>query len=187
MSETPKGAPWPTVTAPSPLYLPQYKRWAKAKKVDPADELVKVITDTYFRQSLDGKDKDALTKARMLSWALTYYLAEEHLPQLFRYYQELAKLPRNLDFDEEVLKACFARAFDLEEEPGSGVLSDARVKKFAEKWHSTIKGLALEGETLFDKAHQLETEEPTKVAPGTGGQIPGMQGGGPNKGPGRGS
>jgi hypothetical protein len=105
--ETPKGSFWTGYGAPSHPYLINYKIWEATNKLDkPAEALKAVVTDGYFRKVNDSKNKErALDKARTMTWALTYYLAQKHREKLRRYYDELADLPRDLEFDADVLWA----------------------------------------------------------------------------------
>src|SRR5262249_4413255 len=113
--ETPRGAFWSGVGAPSWVYLTQYKQWENAKKLeDPVKSLLNVVTDRYFREAETSKHKQTtLMKARTMAWALNYYLMHKKLGGLVRYYQELREMPRDLEIDEGVLLQTFARAFDL--------------------------------------------------------------------------
>src|SRR5262249_44605417 len=113
--ETPKGAWWQGTGAPSQLYLKKYQKWEKENKLDkpPETALKKVITDEYFREARRVNQEAAWTKARTMTWALSYYLAETHLDELMAYFQELDKLPRDMEFDDEILLGCFARAFKI--------------------------------------------------------------------------
>src|SRR5207302_5690237 len=93
-----------------------FKDWEKKKTLDTPSEtaLKKVVTDEYFREARKINQDAAWTKARTMTWALTYFLAEGgHLDQLMAYYQELGNLPRDMEFDDEILMGCFARAFKL--------------------------------------------------------------------------
>jgi hypothetical protein len=180
------------VTGPSPVYLPQYKRWAKEKKLDPAMELKNVITDHYFRLSDGGKNKAALHKARTMSWALTYYLAKKHLPELMEYYRELSRLPRNLEFDERVLLRTFGKAFKLMDPDNPTEISQKLLADTAERWHRDTLDLTLEPfeEQVLDmvRKYEFDPEATTKATPTTpaGGGNRGGPGGGPLGGPGGG-
>ena len=50
-----------------------------------------------------------------MAWSLTYFLAHRKLGNdrfgLIRYYRELARMPRDLEFDGDSLVLLFARAF----------------------------------------------------------------------------
>ncbi len=106
--ETPKGSPWMTVGSPSSTLLPEYNYLSQYKAAFQAGKLEKqrvamlekVVTDAYFREyAANPKSEEARVKARTLSWALTYFLANKKLDGLRRYHEELKKLPRDLEFD----------------------------------------------------------------------------------------
>jgi hypothetical protein len=152
--ETPKGAAWATVGAPSLTvddqygYLHQYKTLSKSKKADkPEVALEKVVSDKYFKEvdaaALTERDKDkakelkhrALVKARTMAWALTYFLAHSKRDGLFRYYAELSKLPRDLDLEDSTKWKAFARAFELINVSKPDEVDPIRVKKLSEEWN----------------------------------------------------
>jgi hypothetical protein len=141
--ETPRGAYFPGVGAPNAIYLANFQRWDadKDKKSkfehDSGKALRAVVTDKYFRDIRAArereKDKDALAgpksgegddearkekdleyvRARTLTWAFTYYLMNRQTGGMIRYIDELKKMPRDMEFDEETLYQLFARSFGL--------------------------------------------------------------------------
>ncbi len=106
------------------------------------------------------KDKvtpeDQLKKARTLSWSLVYYLSHKNLDGLLRYSKELQRLPRDLQFDDEVLLNTFARAFDLLD--GNRNLDDAKFKRFATEWRSVISQTPLEADEVLKEVKRNESE-----------------------------
>jgi hypothetical protein len=138
--ETPKGAWWQGTGAPSHLYLKKFKDWEKKKKLDtPAEAaLKKVITDEYFREARKINQDAAWTKARTMTWALTYYLAEMHLDKLMDYYKQLDNLPRDMEFDDEILMGCFSRAFKLGEQGNPSQPKPDAFKHFAADWYKFL-------------------------------------------------
>jgi hypothetical protein len=192
---------YPAYGAPNWNQLINFKFLRKAKKLEAKharDILLNVITDRYFRQGYvllhelgeiaDEKDhdKDALaTKtanqlelARSTSWALTYYLAHKHFKKLLAYYQELSKLPRDLEYDEDVLRACFGRAFNLmtvnPDDPSKQVLDLSRVERLAHDWFNQMD------QTLLDMVEVEQEGLRSRVlaglqatAPKTNAQQPG--------------
>src|SRR5262249_59101094 len=70
------------------------------------------------------------------------YLAHYKLNNLMAYYEELSKLPRDLEYDAGVLRACFGRAFNLltadPNDPGKQVLDMARVERLAHDWFNKM-------------------------------------------------
>jgi hypothetical protein len=192
---------------------------SKTKKKEPhraRDVLLNVITDRYFRQGYEllreqtevsddkDKEKDSLThrttdlleKARSTSWALTYYLAHHHLDKLLAYYQELSKLPRDLEYDEGVLRDCFGRAFKLltadPNDPRKQVLDLARVEALANDWFNKMDMTMLdmvEVEQEGLRSRLLAGLQATAPKTATNPQQPGtgqFPGGRPPYGPGMG-
>jgi hypothetical protein len=159
--ETPKGAFWPGVGAPSWTYLVKYKQWSKTKRLDrPEEALRKVITDRYFRDARDTKDeakKTPMLKARTMSWGLVYFLMNRRLDQLLDYYQELNKLPRNLELDDQTLELCFGRAFELTDSPDSNLVNPKKLEKLAAEWYSFLDYTPIESsEALNDAIKKYE-------------------------------
>jgi len=112
--------------------LVEFKALRRAKvldKKDARDILLKVITDDYFRQAystgklaeltkdergtLRHKAEEELDVARATAWSLMYHLAFSKPTQLERYFEEIRGLPRDLAYDNKVLRDCFFRAFGL--------------------------------------------------------------------------
>jgi len=145
--ETPKGAWWQGTGAPSHLYLKKFKDWETKKKLDkPEVELKKVVTDEFFREARKEKvNPDAAwTKARTMTWALTYFLAEEHLEKLLAYYQELANLPRDMEFDDEILLGCFTRAFKIGDPINPNVPKPDSLHRLGMEWFKFMTDAQLE-------------------------------------------
>lgn len=136
--ETPRAAPWEGFGVPSWIYLREYKDREIRKKADtPEAALEWTVTDRYFRHVDQAKNKQAgLLRARAMSWALTYYLANNHLDGLLRYHQEMAGMPRDMEFDDQTLLACFLRAFDLGD--AAGKIDRVKFQNFAKAWHQWI-------------------------------------------------
>jgi len=98
-------------------YLSQFQEMSRFDgKMDKAPvALTKVVTDQYFREAGSAKDKEqkaGLLKARTLAWSLAFFLPRE-AGRPAAYFRELDKLPRDLEFDGDVLLGAFARRFDL--------------------------------------------------------------------------
>jgi hypothetical protein len=198
--ETPLGSPWASPTGPNGLHLYHFRQLKKAGKLEgsPTETLRRVVTDHYFHQvgilsrvkALSPEQKALQDKARATSWALTYYLAQDRWEGLKRYYAELARMPRDMELDEEVLLACFARAFDAWDDTEKKVIED-KLKAVAVKWFDRINGLTSESEEVYkmvaDKVAELEKEaaNPTTLTPTNpgGGDRPGGVPGRP-RGPG---
>jgi hypothetical protein len=201
--DSPKGSPWVTVGTPSATvmdpynYLAHYKAAADAKKLDtpPAKALEKVVTDEYFREAAAAVPKDkkgnretpkevnARIRARSMAWALTYFLAQKRLDGLIRYQHDLAKLPRDMEFDKDILLLTFARAFDLVNPARPQEVDQAKLARLADDWHSYIITLPLEAKQLLDEAKKNQDElkavpEGNQPAgqPGRPGGAPGAPG-----------
>src|SRR5206468_3880435 len=112
--------------------------------------LAAVVTDAYFRATDRGKDKDALLKARTMSWSLTYFLAQKHLDHLMRYYQALAALPRDMEFGEDALLNLFVRSFEL------GSANGDEFRKLAREWFSHTADTHVEVQEAFKEAEAKE-------------------------------
>lgn len=174
--ETPLESPWPTVAAPSAAHLPHFRELVKKKKLEatPLDTLRKVVTDSYFRRPSFGQDPDAAkAKARAASWALTYFLAQKRLDGLQRYYQELAKMPRDLELDDEVLIGCFARAFGCVD--ANQKVDAEKLGGLAKQWFDYMQVVMLESEEVLQEIQKhfkemRQKEENAKT--GTGGASP---------------
>jgi hypothetical protein len=170
--ETPLQSPWPTIGAPSPYYLP---RWRELKSKDPSkgglektslDTLRKVVTDGYFRTlPPDGKGEStehlvhehALRKARTVSWSLTYFLAQQKLDGLRRYFAELSKLPRDIELDDTVLLDCFARAFGCVD--ANNKVNDNELKKLANEWYGHWQNVHFESEGVMREIRKKIAEK----------------------------
>ncbi len=161
--ETSKGAPWGGAGGANWVYLQVYKDRSTKKKLDkPLEALLNVVTDRYFRQTNNGQDEAAVLKARTMAWSLTYFLAHRKLTMdggygLIRFYQELAKMPRDMEFDEDSLQVLFARAFNCLDEKGEKA-DRAKLTKLAEEWHRFIDQQPLEGEDVIKELRSRQSE-----------------------------
>jgi hypothetical protein len=168
--ETAKHSPWGGAGGPNWVYLLDYKERASRKMAGklekPLDALKAVVTDRYFRESNRGLNEAALSKARTMAWSLTYFLAHRKLVDkdgygLIRYYRELARMPRDLEFDEDSLLNLFARAFNCLDDKGKP--DNAKLTKLAEEWHRFIDLTPLEVEEvvkdLRNRRNELRTSE----------------------------
>jgi hypothetical protein len=180
--ETPKGSFWAGVGATNVPYQWNLKRWktvrppSKYWEKDPLKALKAVVTDGYFREAKTSKKKEAeLTRARTMAWALTYYLAQQKLEDLVRYYRELANLPRDMQLDDEALLGLFARVFGLVDVNKPDQLDAARAADFARKWYAYLESMPPE----LIEAYKEATKEPTPQPKKTGPTNPGGGSSGP--------
>src|SRR5262249_32968644 len=141
-------------------YVYTYKVWRKGKKLDePKTALERVVTDQYFRLSKGDKDPVALEKARTLSWALNYFLAQRKLPELLNYSHELSGLPRDLEFDDPVLLQCFARAFNLTDAKDPTKIDRFKLNALAREWDDYIARKPVEFEDTIKELHKSTTKK----------------------------
>ncbi len=148
--ETAPRAPWPSLGAPSSMYLPIYQLLDKSGKLgrDPSEALLKVVRDDYFRVPLNSKNKEhVLNEARATSWALTFFLAQKKLPELRRFCAELARMPRDLDLDGDVLEHAFALAFDALD--ANGKINKEKITALANQWHDFMAITPLEMQEIM--------------------------------------
>ncbi len=135
------------------------------KEAKSRDVLYDVLTDRYFKEardlSVDAADGEAADKAheaweraRATAWALIYYLVKEQkFDEVLRYTNELALLPRDLDLNERVLEACFAKAFGLGAAKSGLQLDPAALQSFADKWFEAMKLVDLEVVEVEQRFH----------------------------------
>jgi hypothetical protein len=193
--ETPKGSYWWGTGAPNMTYLVNFKLWDNNKQLekDPVLALKSVVTDRYFHKIQESKNKEnAQAKARTMTWALVYYLAYKKRDGLLRYYQELAKQPRDLDLDDEVLLGCFARAFGLVNPKKPDEVDANELSNLAHSWYKFIRDTPLEIDEVLKDAIAAQKKKgkttvpiwrsPTIPRPPAGGTQPGggRSGGGPS-------
>src|SRR5262249_4243964 len=133
--ETPKGAYWPGIGAPSWRYLVRWKLGEEAKTLEqhPEDALRTVVTARYFRHASAPTDQN-LRLPRTMSWSLTYFLAERKTEGLMRYFEELNNMPRDIEFDDGALLACFGRALDLMDLSSPNQVDSGKLGRLANEW-----------------------------------------------------
>jgi hypothetical protein len=167
-----KAAPWGGAGGPNWIYLQEYKERSKRKmagRMDkPLDALKGVVTDRYFHEAENGKKEGVLLKARTMAWSMVYFLAHRKLGNdqfgLIRYYREMAKMPRDLDFDPDSLLVLFARSFDCLDAKGDKP-DDAKLTKLAEEWTRFINDTPLEGEEIVKDIRNRQNELRTGTLP----------------------
>ena len=150
--ETPVMSPYVSAGGASSEYLPLWKEMKKAKlfgktsenpKFDPAETLRLVVTDSYFRQAQKEGTYSSLRRARATSWGLAYFLAHGNnkldgskatLDGLQKYFKELAKMPRDMELDEDALLYSFCKSFGLLDDNGKADTKSAKFQIFATTW-----------------------------------------------------
>jgi hypothetical protein len=167
-AETPKGAYWNGVGAPSWKHLVRWKVFEETGELEiqPEEALRKVVTDKYFRELKDHSEKN-LRVPRMMAWSLTYFLAEKKTDGLLRYFDELNNLPRDLEFDDAALLACFGRAMDLMDTASPTQVNPGKLSKFANEWYQFIHYTNLEASEAYN---DLLEEVKEKIKARTGGR-----------------
>jgi hypothetical protein len=167
-AETPKGAYWNGVGAPSWKHLVRWKVYDETGELEiqPEEALRKVVTDKYFREVKDHSEKN-LRVPRMMAWSLTYFLAEKKTDGLVRYFDELNNLPRDLEFDDAALLACFGRALDLMDTASPTQVNPGKLSKLANEWYQFIHYTNLEASEAYN---DLLEEVKEKIKQRTGGR-----------------
>jgi hypothetical protein len=187
--ETPKGpfpeapleasvALFPGVVAPSWEYLRIFKKHVDADQRHTEAEFLKaVVTDWYFNRVVSPADHEGVLKARTSAWGLAYYLLKTRLAGMLKFYEELSKLPRDLEVDETAILACFGRAFDVANQTNDGV-DPAKFEQLAKDWLAYMKGVPTPGAEL---GLEQELNQNNPANPNTPGTTPGPAGrpGGP--------
>ncbi len=161
------GAFWPTFAAPHWVYLTYFKLWDRNKSAlleSPEVALRGVLADRYFHEA--NGDPDKVLRARVMAWALSYYLLQNKLDGLFRYAEELNALPRDLELDEDTHVACFARAFNLTKSGKPDEIDPAKWQVFAADWYRALGGAAPPLPEILTSAQKvLSDKRPSLLAP----------------------
>jgi Protein of unknown function (DUF1570) len=201
-----KVALYPGAGGPSWAYMGYFTELERTGRLPKKREgtLVLTITDEYFRLAREGLEEkrklgethpagvalnelreNALARARTLSWGLTYFLANERFDGLQKYFEELRKLPRDLELDEDSSMLAFARSFGLAE---AGLddegINENRFGGIAEewlKWMKTQRSPAVDLKLDDPVEQQVPQENPGGFGPGA--FPPGYPGIPPGSGP----
>ncbi len=196
--EIPLQSPFGGVGSPSPYWLPRFKENYKAKQYnrDPnasappssLEALIRVVTDAGFRskpekvtpwpnespQMTENRAREShLRRSRAAAWALTYFLAQRNNNGLQRYFQELSRMPRDIELDEKVLLGCFARAFDCVNLDKS--INNGRLQALADRWIQVINSTPLEAEEVHNQIREYYKRATANQPPrsGSGNTSPG--------------
>ncbi len=191
---------WSGISAPSWTYLEFFKGLLAYEnktatlnpktaqelkvKIDKLD-MLKILQDAGFEGAgkADEKEQPFLReKARAEAWALTYFLARArkengnpYLDSLLGFYEELGRLPRDMELTPKAIERAFARAMDLQKSPGSDELDKAKLEKLHDRWRAFLRA-----ETLEVGAQPLpqppEEPKPPTLPPGLP-MLPGLPGG----------
>jgi Protein of unknown function (DUF1570) len=138
--ETPKGAYWPGIGAPSWRYLAKWKTLEEPKnRLLPSPEAMRlVVSDEMFQRALQSKNEEDILVARTYSWALVYFLEEVHHEELVRYFTAMRGLPRDLQFDPNTLVMTFATSFDLLAAMNRSEIDEVKWAKLAREWYDFL-------------------------------------------------
>jgi hypothetical protein len=160
--ETPDRSVYPTIGAPSWTHAISFKhlRTKTQKLAVPRDVLYNVIRDFYFQDArqfskdlqeqpgspeLQRGNREAWELARSTAWSFTYYLAQKgKLDYLFAYGKELDRLPRDMDLNEQILEASFAKAFNMADAQDAGKVDNIKMYNMAGSWFTMMEGINLE-------------------------------------------
>lgn len=110
--------------------------------------LRRVVMDTDFSAARDlgpRAGQNRLIQARTYAWALCYYITKMRTSGLVKLYDELAKMPRDLELEPNELLACFCRAFDLADTTGTKP-DPVKFEKFAQDWVGFMKSILPPGQ-----------------------------------------
>jgi hypothetical protein len=166
--ETPEQSVFGGVGLPSWTNLISFKHFQKEVTKDkhpnrltkPEEVLYNTLTDRYFDiarasselsqekpndEKLADKAREDWEFARCTAWGYVYHLVNSgRINELFRYGEELNKLPRDMDLSEPVLQACAARAFNLSHPTNASRISMAKVGEDARAWYKRMDDTTLE-------------------------------------------
>ena len=204
--ETPLQSPWASVGAPSAYYLPRWNELkTKGFERTPGDTLRKVVTDAYFHNLPPEGEPDssvrhlhdaALRRARTAAWSLTYFLARDRthsrpelkksheMDGLGRYFEELSKMPRDIELDDEILLGCFARAFGCVD--ANNKVNKAKLDALARDWYSYMENVHFDSESLMKEIREIFRKKLAESqSQGEGNDNAGQGQGQPNAGQGQ--
>jgi hypothetical protein len=145
---TPRGSYWPGVGTTSSPYLENFKRDISTLEQNGrshAEVLKAVVSDRGFRSVRHGPYWERSTlRARTMAWSLTTFLAEKKLDGFRHYLDELAKVPHDLEIDEDALVQAFARAYGLVTKTSE--IDENALANFADTWVNYMKQIPVEVE-----------------------------------------
>jgi hypothetical protein len=187
--ETPKShseydlpSPWTGIGAPHWVYLPLFRELLKNKggtlildKGTPDEQKIEVgslsilpiLTDQNFAAAEEADDKVkslARDKARAEAWALMYFLAREEFPRLLKFFEELSRMPRDMELTPEIIEHAFAKAFDLQDKKNPDRIDPAKLAELESRWHNFMAV-----QVLPVTLPRAPDEKPAKPNPPAGG------------------
>ena len=87
------------------------------------------------------------------------------------YFKELGNLPRDMEFDDEILMGCFVRAFKLGDQNNPNQPRPDALKRLAADWYGYMENVQLENDQAMEEAREAlaskkERAQSKKKAPG---------------------
>jgi hypothetical protein len=187
---TPHYAFYTSNCMPSWSHLVDFKFHSKTKKIDRSkggDILFHVVSDRYFRQArrtqsladqekednslLAEQAKEEFEIARATSWAFVYFLAHTNrLSHLRKYFEEVGRLPRDLELDERAMASCFARAFEIQDANDPFRIDARKLEVLAAEWFRVLDTISLPiTQVETELLRSREPPPPPKNPQGPGG------------------
>jgi len=148
--------------------------------------LERVVSDVDFGTARDmvrfappRVAERSINAARSYAWALCYFLARQRTPGVMRFYEELSKMPRDLEPQPNDILACFFRAFDVADTTGSK-MDPAKFEELAKDWLGYMKTVRTPGAeyTLEAPPNPAAAGPAPPAPPGPGAGKGGGKGGG---------
>lgn len=139
--------------------------------------LLHTIRDSEFSEARENPRQGSLhlLMGRTYAWGLCHYLTRMRTAGVIRFYEELAKMPRDLELEPDEVVGCFARAFDVADVTGVKI-DPAKFESLAKDWLGYMASVATPGTEM-----QIGVEGGNNSIPGgppPGGGAPGGGGGG---------
>lgn len=114
-------------------------------------------------------------KAQAIAWALTYYLHKEKplADKLYKFYDELGRMPRDMHLDSEMVALLFCKSFDLLTADQSGV-DEQKFADFAKAWTTYMNKVPQTGVEIALSNFGVDPTAATATVTGTpvGGGFP---------------
>ena len=111
-------------------------------------------------------------KSQATAWGLTYFLSKSKAPALFKFYDDLSRMPRDMRLDRQQVFMTFCRDFDLMDSRDPTKVNLDEFKKLAVAWLDYMKPFSNFGLLELDVGGQ------PGGGPGGPGGFPGGSGGG---------
>ena len=111
-----------------------------------------------------------LVKSQATAWGLTHFLSKSRSAGLFRFYDQLSRMPRDLRPDRDQVMLLFCREFGLMDRRDPTKINKDEFKRLADDWLDFMRGYASEG-------LELDVGGQPAGGGGPGGGFPGFPGG----------